>query len=109
MQRKQTANVLTLWGRFNIVSPFPLLVFTAFWTIAVMACFGFNDESPIALGISMLPLLIHPISCIAGFIFALRRRHVSRRDAGLCMTLSAAGFAENILICCVLAFLGSIG
>ena len=109
MDRKHTADMLIIWGLCNLLSPFPLLILTAFWTMGVMACFGFNNGSVIALGISMLPLLIHPASSLSALVLAVRRRHMVKKAAWLCMGLSLAGISGNILWLYLLAFLGSIG
>ena len=109
MEHKQTADTLAIWGLVNIASPIPLMIFTACWMLLVTACFGFSDESPIATGISMLPIFLHPGSCIAAFVFALRRRSVWKKEALVCMGLSAAATVENILLWMGLAYLASVG
>ena len=101
--------MLKTLGWFNLASPIPIFILTAFWCIVVMACFGFPGEPPaVAVAISALPLLIHPVSSIAGLVFALRRWTVSKKGAIMCMMLSAAGIVENILFCWFMAVLSTV-
>ena len=109
MERKQTTGTLTIWGWFNIISPLPLLLFTAFFGLLIMLGLGFRSESPVFLGIGLLPALIHPISCIAAFVRALKRWKHNKRDSILCAILTAIGAAENILLWIFMAYRTSVG
>ena len=99
---------LILWGTINVSSPIPVYVFTAFWTLLVMALFHFDDSSVIATIISALPILICPICCILGIAYGLRYWRVYRKNAIVCISLSAAGLAEFALLILIMAHLSSI-
>ena len=109
MEHKQTTGPLTIWGCFNIISPLPLLLFTSFLSLLIILVFGFRSESPVVLGISLLPALIHPVSCIAAFVRALQRWKHDKRDSILCAVLTAIGAAENILLWIFLVHRTSVG
>ena len=109
MNNTQTDGSLTIWGMFNIVSPLPLILLTVFWCLPIMSVFVSRLEHPLVLGISMLPLCIHPISTISAFVCALRRRKHSKRDSIRCAVLTAIGAAGNILLLLFAVHRASIG
>ena len=109
MGHRKVGDILSLWGLLNVISPLPLMLFTSLFSLAVLVCSGFDTESSIVLIIGTLPVLIHPVSCIAGFVFALRHRAVRKKEALACMCLSAAAMTENILLWLGLAHLASVG
>ena len=62
------------------MSPLPLLLLTSFWGLLILVGSGFRSESPLPLLFTLLPAFIHPISSIAAFICAIRRRKHTKRD-----------------------------
>ena len=109
MERKETTYALTTWGLFNIMSPLPLLLLTSFWGLLILVGSGFRSESPLPLLFTLLPAFIHPISSIAAFICAIRRRKHTKRDSIRCAVLTAIGAAENMLLWIFLAYRSSVG
>ncbi len=109
MEHEKSTEILTAWGVFNIASPVPLILFTSFWGLAILAGFGFRSESPVILFLCLLPAFIHPVSTIAAFLRAIRQRKHSKRDSIRCAVLTAIGAAENILVWMFVAYLGYVG
>lgn len=103
MDGAKSNSKLIVWGTFNILSPFPVYMFTGFWTLLVMAIFRFDDSSAVAVIISALPILVCPASCVLGIVCGLKHRNRCRKNAIICMALSAAGLVGFVFLIFVMA------
>ena len=108
MKNMKVNNKLLLWGALNIISPFPVYVLTAFWSLLVMILFQFDDSSVVATIISMLPMLPCPVSCILSIIYGVKHWSMYRKNSIMCMTLSTVGLVGFVLLVLIMAHLSAI-
>lgn len=97
-------------GIIAVFSPFPLLLFTCFWSLIV--CFGFGMDilkyetiPGWLLVVSLIPLLISPIICCVFLVLGIINR--KKRYSRFCIILSVIGLIENAALLFGMEYLGS--
>ncbi len=105
---KDTKNSFVIHGIINIVIHFPMLIATSFWGLIVIAIFNLDSIiDPFWYAVTMLPLLIPPVSCIAGIIRGAIhfKKH---KKAPWCLSLSVIGLFIYIGMIALCGWLGTI-
>lgn len=104
---KDTNKSLILHGKINIVIHLPILIATSFWGLLIIGIFNYSITEPFWCVVTMFPLLVPPVSCIAGII----RGSINLKkykNAPLCLTLSIIGLFIYIGMIILCGWLGSI-
>lgn len=105
---KDTKNSFVIHGIINIVIHLPMLIATSFGGLLIVGIFNLDSlTEPFWYAVAMFPLIIPPVSCIAGII----RGSINLKkykNARLCLILSIIGFLIYIGMIFLCSWLGSI-
>lgn len=105
---KGTKISFVVHGIINIVMHLPVLIATSFWGLIVIGVFNLDSiTDPFWYTVTMFPLLIPPVSCIAGIIRGavyLKKYKI----ASLCLGLSVVGLFIYIGMIILCGWLGTI-
>ena len=96
---KKGSRTLLSLGLFNLLSPLPLMLagILLAWFVEFgigYRIFGAHKTPDWLLYLAFLPLLISPLSTLAGIILGIVKRR--EKHARTCSLLSALGLLENI-------------
>ena len=107
LKKKKPENSFITHGIINLVIYIPILFVTSFWGLLIIGIFNLDSiTEPFWYVVTMFPLLIPPVSCIAGIIRGLLniRRN---KYALLCFILSTTGIFLYIGFIYLCSWLGS--
>ena len=103
-----TKNSFVTHGIINIVIHFPMLIVTSFWGLFILGIFNIDSiTEPFWDAVTMFPLLVPPISCIAGIIRGVIY-YKKDTQAPLCLGLSVIGLFIYIGMIILCGWLGTI-
>ena len=104
---KKIKDSFLIHGILNIIMHLPVLITTSFWGLMIIGIFNLETVTdPFWSAFTMCPLLIPPVSCIAGIIRGYRN---FKRDkyARWCLTMSIIGLFAYVGMIIGCAWLGS--
>jgi len=94
-------------GTINIIIPLPMLIVTSFWSLLIIGMFNLDSiTEPFWYMVTVLPLLIPPVTCIVGII----RGFINyKKDtyARWCLILSIIGLLVYIGMIVLCGWIGS--
>lgn len=94
-------------GIVNIMIPFPALIATSLWGLLLVGIFHLDSlDTPFWYALSMFPLLLPPVSCIAGIIRG-SIHFKKEKTAEFCLVLSIIGIFIYLGMLALCAWLGS--
>ena len=105
---KKTKNSFITHGIINTIIFIPTIFATSIWGLLIIGTFDLDNlDNPFWYAIAMCPLLIPPVSCIAGIIRSSMNLKKDKH-AKWCLILSIAGIFIYVGMLLLCAWLGSI-